>query len=223
LGPETLGLLQHAFIPDQDRLLARLVELVDAGGGLLKEEVGDQRGVPLGRAEQVGKPLGAGGSVRRTQERGPQFREEQAMGAVSELEEHLDGGAEGADQTSIDRLVQGAEQRFEKELEPLAEIGGDLWARVAIGEFRGIIFMHRKETSGSVDGCASYIYPTRRSRFTSLSNSGMTHATAGCPVGHPAVVAYGDSIRLSIPILQATMPCDRPGPRAMAMWRWWPC
>jgi hypothetical protein len=135
------------------------MELLHAGESPLPEEAGNEGGVPLGGAEEVGEALGASRSLMGSQEIGAQLAQEQALGAISELEEDLDRGEEGADEATVDLGIQLGEEGSEKGVELLAQVVGDLRSGVASLAIQGIIVVHGKETSRSVDACATYIYP----------------------------------------------------------------
>jgi site-specific DNA recombinase len=71
-GP-AFRLLQGALVPEEDRLLSRRLQLLDARLCLLPEKAGEEYRLPLGRTQQVGEPFRAGGCLVGTQQIRPEL------------------------------------------------------------------------------------------------------------------------------------------------------
>jgi hypothetical protein len=136
----TFGLLQDAVVPDKERLRAFGEQRLEASGGLLPEKVGQESGVPLVGAQEVGETLGTGGRAVWGEQLGAQFGEQEGVGAMAEAEKELDGGVEGADEASVDAGIEALEEGSQKGVQLLAQMQGNpVGGWFALGQSGSII------------------------------------------------------------------------------------
>lgn len=88
---EAFGLFEDTLIPDGQRIFACCAKGGKTRIRLLRKELGNQRGGPARRAQEVGEAFRAGGGMTGRGEIAPEFAEEQAVGTVALAEDGSEG------------------------------------------------------------------------------------------------------------------------------------